>query len=596
MVPLHGRHHRDAEGGEWEQDTLVRLLTATNPVPLGDDATIDAHREHIVATAGAAPVVLPAAPLMHGTGHMMSLSQLTLGGCVVTLPGRSLDAEAIWQACADRGVTVLVIVGDAFARPLLAALDAHPGRWDLSRLALIVSSGVMWSQPVKEGLIGHLPQVLIFDSLGSSEAVGMAASFSSKETVTGTARFALGAEAVVVTDDGSTVAPGSGEIGRLGVSGLLPVGYYKDEVKTAATFQVIDGVRYSLPGDWATVEADGSVTLLGRGSVCINTGGEKVFPEEVEEVLKTAPGVVDAVCVAVPDERFGEAVAAVVEPRAGPTSTPPRSSPTSRSTWPTTRRPGTCSSGTPSAAPPTARSTTRASPPGRGSRSDAYRELTYETVGDVGVITLDRPDARNALTQVTYRELEDAVRTTQARCLVVTGADPAFCAGDDVKVLMAPAGERLAAGAAAPEPQLTPAAAALLGTDVPVVAAVNGAAVGWGMESRRWPTSAWRPIGPASASCSSGGACAATWRGWAASRRWSGASEPPSCCTPAGSSTQRRPQPSGWSPGWCRTARCSRPRWPSRSASRPTRRWRCASSSRGCASPSTPTGTRSAAG
>jgi acyl-CoA synthetase (AMP-forming)/AMP-acid ligase II len=305
------------KGVMWEQDTLVRLLTATNPVPLGDDATIDGHREHIVATAGAAPVVLPAAPLMHGTGHMMSLSQLTLGGCVVTLPGRSLDAEAIWQACADRGVTVLVIVGDAFARPLLGALDAHPGRWDLSRLALMVSSGVMWSQPVKEGLIGHLPQVLIFDSLGSSEAVGMAASFSSKETVTGTARFALGAEAVVVTDDGRTVAPGSGEIGRLGVSGLLPVGYYKDEVKTAATFQVIDGVRYSLPGDWATVEADGSVTLLGRGSVCINTGGEKVFPEEVEEVLKMAPGVVDAVCVAVPDERFGEAIAAVVEPRAG---------------------------------------------------------------------------------------------------------------------------------------------------------------------------------------------------------------------------------------------------------------------------------------
>ncbi len=111
-----------------------------------------------------------------------------------------------------------------------------------------------------------------------------------------------------------------------------------------------------------------------------------------------------------------------------------------------------------------------------------YAELTYDTVGDVGLITLDRPDARNALTATTYRELEDAVRTTQARCLVITGADPAFCAGDDVKVLMAPAGERLAAGAAAPEPQLTPAAAALLATDVPVVAAVNGAAVGWGME------------------------------------------------------------------------------------------------------------------
>jgi len=307
------------KGVMWEQDTLVRLMTATNPVPLGDNGTMAEHRGHIEATAGAAPVVLPAAPLMHGTGHMMSLGQLTLGGCVTTMPGRSLDAEAIWQACADHGVTVLVIVGDAFARPLLAALDANPGRWDLSRIALMVSSGVMWSQPVKERLLDHLPQVLIFDSLGSSEAVGMAASFSSKGTVTGTARFSLGAGAVVITEDGRTVEPGSGDIGRVGVSGLLPVGYYKDEVKTAATFQVIDGVRYSLPGDWATVEADGTVTLLGRGSVCINTGGEKVFPEEVEEVLKTAPGVVDAVCVAVPDDRLVEAICAIVEPRVGAT-------------------------------------------------------------------------------------------------------------------------------------------------------------------------------------------------------------------------------------------------------------------------------------
>jgi acyl-CoA synthetase (AMP-forming)/AMP-acid ligase II len=307
------------KGVMWEQDTLVRLMSTTFPVPLDDEATMEAHRDHLAATASASPVLLPAAPLMHGTGHMMSLGQLTLGGTVVTLPGRSLDPDAIWQACADHGVTVLVIVGDAFARPLLEALDAHPGRWDLSRVALMVSSGVMWSQPVKERLLDHLPQVLIFDSLGSSEAVGMAASLSSKGTVTGTARFALGAGAVVITDDGRTVAPGSGEIGRVGVSGLLPVGYYKDEVKTAATFPVIDGVRYSLPGDWATVEADGTVTLLGRGSVCINTGGEKVFPEEVEEVLKTAPGVVDAVCVGVPDERFGEAICAIVEPRDGTT-------------------------------------------------------------------------------------------------------------------------------------------------------------------------------------------------------------------------------------------------------------------------------------
>jgi acyl-CoA synthetase (AMP-forming)/AMP-acid ligase II len=310
------------KGVMWHQDTLARLVSPTHPLPLGDETTMAAYRDEITELSGAAPVVLPAAPLMHGTGHLMTLSLLTLGGCVVTLPGRSLDPEAIWDACEANRVTVLVIVGDAFARPLLAALDDRPGRWDLSSLQLLVSSGVMWSQSVKERLLDHLPQATIFDSLGSSEAVGMGASYSSNGNVSGTARFALGDSAVVVTDDGRRVQPGSGEIGRLGVSGLLPVGYYKDEVKTAATFPVIDGVRYSLPGDWATVEADGTVTLLGRGSVSINTGGEKVFPEEVEEVLKTADGVVDAVCVGVPDERFGQVVCAIVEPRQGTTLDP----------------------------------------------------------------------------------------------------------------------------------------------------------------------------------------------------------------------------------------------------------------------------------
>ncbi len=310
------------KGVMWHQDTLARLVSPTHPLPLGDDTTMAAYRDEVAGLAGAAPVVLPAAPLMHGTGHLMALSLLALGGCVVTLPGRSLDAEAIWDACEANRVSVLVIVGDAFARPLLAALDDRPGRWDLASLQLLVSSGVMWSQAIKERLLDHLPQATVFDSLGSSEAVGMAASYSSKGNVSGTARFALGESAVVVTEDGRRVEPGSGEIGRLGVAGLLPVGYYKDEVKTAATFPVIDGVRYSLPGDWATVDADGTVSLLGRGSVCINTGGEKVFPEEVEEALKTADGVVDAVCVGVPDERFGQVVCAIVEPRQGTTLVP----------------------------------------------------------------------------------------------------------------------------------------------------------------------------------------------------------------------------------------------------------------------------------
>jgi acyl-coenzyme A synthetase/AMP-(fatty) acid ligase len=297
---------------------------------------------------------------MHGTGHLMALSQLSLGGCVVTLPGRSLDPAAIWQACHDQRVTVLVIVGDAFARPLLAALDAHPGRWDLSSLQLLVSSGVMWSQPVKERILDHVPQATIFDSLGSSEAVGMAASLSSKGDVSSTAQFALGGAAVVITDDGRRVRPGSGERGRLGVSGLLPVGYYKDEAKTAATFPVIDGVRYSLPGDWATVEADGTVTLLGRGSVCINTGGEKVFPRRSKRCSRRPPASSTPSASACRTSASARSSARSSSHAVTRRSTGRRSSSTRGRDWRTTRCRGSCWSATPSAAHPTARSTTRA--------------------------------------------------------------------------------------------------------------------------------------------------------------------------------------------------------------------------------------------
>jgi fatty-acyl-CoA synthase len=184
---------------------------------------------------------------------------------------------------------------------------------------VIISSGVMWSEPVKQGLLRHHPTMILADSLGSSEAVGMGASTSAGTESAKTATFALGPNAVVVGDDGKLVQPGSGDIGRLGVKGRVPVGYYKDPEKSAATFPVIDGVRYSLPGDFAQIEADGSITLLGRGSVCINTGGEKVFPEEVEEALKLHPSIRDAVAVGVPDDKFGEAITAVVEAEPGET-------------------------------------------------------------------------------------------------------------------------------------------------------------------------------------------------------------------------------------------------------------------------------------
>ena len=308
------------KGVMWEQDTLVQLISRTHPTPLTPDSDIDEWTTWMASLGEAAPVVLPGAPLMHGTGHITALGQLMQGGCVVTLPNRSFDPEGMLDTCEREGVNGLVIVGDAFSRPLVDALDANPDRWDLSAIVTMVSSGAMWSQAIKERLIDHIPQLIIFDSLGSSEALGMGASYSTKENVNNTAKFDLGANAVVIDEMGELVEPGSGRIGRLGVEGLMPVGYYKDEVKSAATFPTINGVRYSLPGDFATIEADGTFTLLGRGSVCINTGGEKVFPEEVEETLKEHANVVDAIAVGIPDERFGQIVVAVVEQTATQTA------------------------------------------------------------------------------------------------------------------------------------------------------------------------------------------------------------------------------------------------------------------------------------
>jgi 3-oxocholest-4-en-26-oate---CoA ligase len=215
------------------------------------------------------------------------------------------------------GVNMVAIVGDAFAKPLLRALDANPGRWDLSSLLGIVSSGVMWSQESKAGLLGHHPGMMLMDAFSSSEALGMGSSISGAGQTAETAKFELSPETIVIDEQNRPLQPGSPEIGRLAVGGRQPLGYYKDPEKTAKTFLEIDGQRYSCPGDFATIDADGRITLLGRGSVCINTGGEKVFPEEVEEAIKTHPSVLDAVAVGVPDEKFGEAVTAVVEPREG---------------------------------------------------------------------------------------------------------------------------------------------------------------------------------------------------------------------------------------------------------------------------------------
>jgi fatty-acyl-CoA synthase len=299
------------KGVMWRQDDLYNNFSLAiwhDPPAPDPDAVVARVKERV------GPVDMPACPLMHGTGLFSAMQQLCQGGSVVTLTARHLDVVELLDTIERERVNVLAMVGDAFGKPILRALDADPERWDISSLIAIVSSGVMFSTETKQGLLKHHGGMLIVDAFSSSEALGMGQSVTGRDMPTRTARFTVGERARVITDDGRDVVPGSGEIGRVAVGGFQPVGYYKDEAKSDATFKIIDGKRYSIPGDYATVEADGTLTLMGRGSVCINTGGEKVYPEEVEEVLKTFEAVADAVAVGVPDEKFGEAITAVVEP------------------------------------------------------------------------------------------------------------------------------------------------------------------------------------------------------------------------------------------------------------------------------------------
>jgi fatty-acyl-CoA synthase len=303
------------KGVMWRHDALRRALI--NPALVVRVPQSLADHLDIVRENGRGPVNLPACPLMHGTGLLTAISALVNGGTVVTMPEKNFDADAMWQTIAIHRVDQLVIVGDAFARPMARALDEGAGRLDLACLLSIVSSGTMWSLEVKQALLRHLPQATLLDSFGSSEAVGFGLSVMTAAGEVQTAKFQIGDEVKVFDDDGREVAPGSGEVGIIARGGAIPEGYYKDEAKTAATFRTIGGARYSMPGDFCTVEADGTITLIGRGSGCINTAGEKVFPEEVEEVLKRHPDVDDALVVGLPDEKWGQSVTAVVELRAG---------------------------------------------------------------------------------------------------------------------------------------------------------------------------------------------------------------------------------------------------------------------------------------
>ncbi|MFL2697860.1 MAG: acyl-CoA synthetase [Gammaproteobacteria bacterium] len=259
------------------------------------------------------PISLPACPLMHGTGMWLgALIPLISGGTVVTIPELGLDPNNLLKTAEEHEVNNLIIVGDAFAKPILDALDnaeKEGSPFNLKNLNMIASSGVMWSSEVKEGLLKHNDMVLV-DAMGSTEG-GMGSSRATREEPAPTAKFILNPGTIVISDEGNIVEPGSGEMGKIGTSGLVPIGYFKDPEKSAETFKEVDGIRYSFPGDYALVEEDGTITLLGRGSNCINTAGEKVYPEEVEEAVKRHPSIFDCLVVGVSDERFGQRVVAL---------------------------------------------------------------------------------------------------------------------------------------------------------------------------------------------------------------------------------------------------------------------------------------------
>ncbi|MGA1372702.1 MAG: AMP-binding protein [Pseudomonadales bacterium] len=270
-----------------------------------------------VAARAPGPVALPACPLMHSTGFTTMLSALCRGGCIVLPPQGVFDAEACIREIERASVTLIAIVGDPFSVPMIEYLRAHPRRHTLTHVATISSAGAMWSATCKRELLEYFPNATLSDALGASEGSGLASSQMRRGEEVPTAAFKVGANVKVFTEDFREVPAGSGEAGLIAKTGPLPLGYYKDPERTARTFPVIDGVRYSIPGDWCRVETDGTLILLGRGSNCINTGGEKVFPEEVEEALKQAPGIQDAAVLGMPDARWGQAVVALVRTAGG---------------------------------------------------------------------------------------------------------------------------------------------------------------------------------------------------------------------------------------------------------------------------------------
>ena len=302
------------KGVMWRHEDIYRVLFGGTDFATGEFV----KDEYDLAKAAAAnpPMIrYPIPPMIHGATQSATWMSILAGQTTLLAP--EFNANEVWRTIHEHKVNLLFFTGDAMARPLLDAL-AEDNDYDLSSLFLLSSTAALFSPSIKEKLLELLPNRVITDSIGSSETGFGGISMVAKGAVnSGGPRVTIDHRTVVLDEDGNEVKPGSGVRGFIAKKGNIPVGYYKDEKKTAETFKTINGVRYAIPGDWALVEEDGTVTMLGRGSVSINSGGEKIYPEEVEAALKGHPDVFDALVVGVPDPRYGQHVAAVVQARPG---------------------------------------------------------------------------------------------------------------------------------------------------------------------------------------------------------------------------------------------------------------------------------------
>ena len=303
------------KGVLWRHDDIFfAAMGGGDPLSLGNQIATPEELAERVLRPGITALAIP--PFMHAAGHWLGFSTLFGGGKVVTLDGGVFDPAAVWRLVEAEQANVLVVVGDAMARPLLDVLAADPGRHDLSSLMAVGSGGAVLSPSTKAQLADLLPGRMVADRFGSSET-GQVGGEQPPGDPYGPPHLQVDHETDVFDDDLVPVVPGSGVVGHLGRSGHVPLGYLGDPIGTSRAFVECNGRRWALPGDLATVEADGAINVLGRGSLCINTGGEKVFPDEVEAVLKDHPDVIDAIVVGLPDPDFGERVAALVQPRPG---------------------------------------------------------------------------------------------------------------------------------------------------------------------------------------------------------------------------------------------------------------------------------------